>query len=220
MIDPRRAMSEAGSLMSETMDSAGHAAAEMMRLPLTVAGVGVTCMCARTARMLAGTSPRVPFSPTPICLVLVHSLAPLILALLTPLILLLTPLLLPVGFGLTVFGLGRAGLIATLRTGDSPARARRRRATTDELDDDDDASVSPTRVHSSRSSPDAHPLIEMKHGTFSELNQLAGKRAEHLVKQVGHLVRHNISKATKEVSGEVGATHTHHEACGSAHTAG
>ena len=65
--------------------TAARHAAEMMQTPLTVAMVGVACI-----------------------------LAPILITILAPLILLLTPLLLPVGLGLTFFGLGRAGLIATL----------------------------------------------------------------------------------------------------------
>ena len=47
--------------------------------------------------------------------------------LVVPLILLLTPLLLPLGFGLTAFGLGRAGIIVTLRGSPPSSRARRSR---------------------------------------------------------------------------------------------
>ena len=65
--------------------TAARHAAEMMQTPLTVAMVGVACI-----------------------------LAPILITILAPLILVLTPLLLPVGLGLTFFGLGRAGLIATL----------------------------------------------------------------------------------------------------------
>ena len=39
-------LSEAGSLQSEMLDTAGRYAAEMMQLPLTCAGVGVVCLCA------------------------------------------------------------------------------------------------------------------------------------------------------------------------------
>jgi len=155
-------MSEAGSLLSESMDSAGRAAAEMMRLPLRCAGIGAACI-----------------------------LAPVFALLLAPLVLLLTPLLLPIGLVLVVVGLGRAGLIATLSE-----------PVTLELRDAPDAALG-----APRSAPEMLTSIvppPVRQGTMSELNQLAGARAEHLVKQVGHVVRHNLSKATKEVSGEVG----------------
>ena len=78
-----RAMSEAGSILSESMETAAQAAADLVKVPLTMAMVGIAC------------------------------LLPLADVFIAPLILLFTPLLLSLGFGLTAFGLGRAGLIVT-----------------------------------------------------------------------------------------------------------
>ena len=43
-INPGRAMSEAGSIVAEGMDAAATAAAELIKVPLAVAGVGVACV--------------------------------------------------------------------------------------------------------------------------------------------------------------------------------
>jgi len=117
-----------------------------------------------------------------------RSLAPVLITLLAPLILLFTPLLLPLGMVLMVFGLGRAGLIATLG-GDVPV-ARRLTSRERELRDlVDDAAISPTRTGRHASGKAHHrvateaPQIEMRDGSLTELTQLGGKHAEHLVKQ-------------------------------------
>jgi hypothetical protein len=93
-------MSEAGSLASEarelfneSMESATETASALLRMPLRCAGVGVMFM-----------------------------LLPIFVMFIMPLMLMLSPLIVPIGFGLTVFGLGRAGLIVTLR---GPTRALR-----------------------------------------------------------------------------------------------
>ena len=41
---PGRAMSEAGSIVAEGMDAAATAAAELIKVPLAVAGIGVACV--------------------------------------------------------------------------------------------------------------------------------------------------------------------------------
>ena len=152
----------------------------MMQTPLTVAMVGVACI-----------------------------LAPILITILAPLILLLTPLLLPVGLGLTFFGLGRAGLIATLggaapQQQQIPYRRNNRFSRDWPVEDTDEPEVIPTRQsRRSRENGAKTPPLVLKEGSFKELNQLAGKRANQLAKQVGQLVRNNLSKATREVSGEV-----------------
>jgi hypothetical protein len=118
--------------------------------------------------------------------------------LVVPLILLLTPLLLPLGFGLTFFGLGRAGLIAALG-GAVPVQLLETRSRSETQEDD--ASEAPSPRCSTPETPP--PLVELRSGSLHELNQLAGERTKNLVKQVGQLVRNNLSKVTKEVSGEV-----------------
>ena len=143
-------------MLSERMENAAAAASELMRVPLTYAGIGTVIMV------------------LPIAIVF---FAPLLLAL----TLLLTPLLLPIGFGLTAFGLGRAGMIVTLK-GSPPPPRRRRLTSRDEPDDEDDDSI-----------------VEMQGGTFRDLQRVAKKRSGELVRQVGALVKHNVHKASMEV---------------------
>ena len=161
-----RAMSEAGSILSESMETAAQAAADLVKVPLTMAMVGIACL-----------------------------FAPLLTVFIAPLILLFTPLLLSLGFGLTAFGLGRAGLIVTW--GDN----HRRRAAASERA----AAAAALRCRCGHPPGDeaSSPSVLIRQGSLQELNQLATKRGERIVRQVTALVRSNLSKATREVSGEV-----------------
>ena len=185
-------MSEAGSLASEarelfneSMESATETASALLRMPLRCAGVGVMFM-----------------------------LLPIFVMFIMPLMLMLSPLIVPIGFGLTVFGLGRAGLIVTLRGPTralrvlepaSPdasqalelnlARARRELALP--------ASVDHRGGTAEQEAAELLRVERAKDGTLRELNSLAGKRAHEAVKHVSALVRNNVMRATRDISGEV-----------------
>jgi triacylglycerol lipase len=203
------------AMLSERVDHAAHAAAQaardMIRVPLACAGIGVACLS-----------------------------APVLTLFLAPLILLLTPIFLSFGFGLTLFGLGRAGLIVTLG-GDAPSAPPS--APGDALEGTPATPQIGTRTHprtgsgsgtvassgtgdgganrnvhgfaspalASTEAPTATELaggaacdgVLVRHGSLTELNQLATKRGGHLVKQVSALVCRSVVKATREVSGEV-----------------
>ena len=188
----RELMSEAGSLASEarelfneSMESATETASALLRMPLRCAGVGVMFM-----------------------------LLPIFVMFIMPLMLMLSPLIVPIGFGLTVFGLGRAGLIVTLRGPTralrvlepaSPdasqalelnlARARRELALP--------ASVDHRGGTAEQEAAELLRVERAKDGTLRELNSLAGKRAHEAVKHVSALVRNNVMRATRDISGEV-----------------
>ena len=80
-----RAMSEAGSILSERMESAALAAAELLRTPLRCVAAGAICLVLPPAAVV-----------------------------LLPLIMLLMPLLVPIGCVLMFFGTVRAGYIISV----------------------------------------------------------------------------------------------------------
>ena len=189
----RDLMSEAGSLASEarelfneSMESATETASALLRMPLRCAGVGVMFM-----------------------------LLPIFVMFIMPLMLMLSPLIVPIGFGLTVFGLGRAGLIVTLR---GPTRASLRVLEPATPDASQAVELNLARARRELALPasvdrrggtadqEADELLRVeraKDGTLRELNTLAGKRATEAVKHVTALVRNNVMRATRDISGEV-----------------
>ena len=161
---PGRAMSEAGSVMAEKMEEAAELVTDVIKLPLTCAGIGIVCLVTPAATVFFA-----------------------------PLVLLLSPLLLFFGFLMTVFGLGRAGLIMTLR---GPTV--------------EEAAAGPirfTRAGRGQSNGtlarQGAPKPPIRNGSLSELSQLGAHRTSDLVRQVTSLVRTNVVKATREVGGEV-----------------
>ena len=166
-------MSEAGSLASEARDLLTEAAlgseagTELLRTPLRCAAAGLICMT-----------------------------VPILVLLMAPLFLIFSPLLVPLGFGLTVFGLGRAGLIVALRGPVTRAMRGSRAQHTNSL------SRPPDSLHASGADSTVDTL-ELKEGSLRELNTLATKRAGRAVTQVTALVRTNVVRATRDISGEV-----------------
>ena len=174
--------SEARGLISESVDTATGAAGEVLQAPLRWALLGVMCM-----------------------------LLPLVLVLLVPLLILFSPVLLPLGLGMTIFGLFRAGLVMLL--GHPSSRLARslhgnRRQALSEARKVDEPHALHFGADGAIDAPVIQQVIRPKEGTLRELNKLAATRAGQAMKQVTALVRSSVARAKRDISGEVEA-HLH-----------
>ena len=196
---PSRVASDAGSICSEARElfteqaseacrHASDVANKLMRTPLRCVAVGSSLMVL----------------PVAACII-------------APLLILFAPLLLSLGFGLTAFGVVRAGLIVVLRGPANIAiqRAQRRLASAT-ASGPQSSSVPPVRREVTQQArvesfmrpkvcggSRLPPALLAQDGSLRELNDLAAKRGGSLVKEVSAVVRTNLVRATRDISGEV-----------------
>ena len=199
-----KALSEAGSILSERMESATQMAVELLRVPLR-------CVAAGT-----------------VCLVL-----PPVVLMMTPFILLLIPLLVPLGFILTLIGIIHTGYIVCVareqEDGVQPlfmlttavGESFRSKADLGRLNHAEERTDrgSGERRSRSRSLGVKSPLLETSvsgvsgeaawdpttpsNGTLKELNALATNRGQTAFKQLGRLLHGSVTQAARDMTGEL-----------------